>query len=171
MVRISPLAHHWVRTCDRCRSGRPRGTRDTTGAPLVVPETSAWLNSSALICSASSPGRTPPRWEPGEERETAVDARWTAYKAQVRKECKRQGWRPLDAKCTSHLEWLALYLPDKELREPWVEDAAAALARLILVSADNAIEGGALYHAAHGLHLYHDRVFGDPKAKRPYPLP
>jgi len=79
---------------------------------------------------------------------------------------------PLRISTTGHiLEWLALYLPDKELREPWVEDAAAALARLVLISAEDAIEGGALYHAAHGLHLYHDRAFGDPKAKRPYPLP
>jgi hypothetical protein len=62
---------------------------------------------------------------------------------------------------TGHvLEWLALALPDAELRAPWVQDAAGALALLILDSQGAAVEGGALYHAAHGLHLYHDRVFG-----------
>ena len=69
------------------------------------------------------------------------------------------------------LEWLSLYLPDRELHEGWMQEAASAVALMILDSRDMDIEGGALYHAAHGLHLYHDRVFGDPKARRPYPLP
>lgn len=73
---------------------------------------------------------------------------------------------------TGHiLEWLSLYLTDAELNEGWVQEAAGALAKLILETRNEGIEGGALYHAAHGLRLYHDRVFGDPKAKRPYPLP
>jgi hypothetical protein len=64
---------------------------------------------------------------------------------------------------TGHvLEWLALALPDGELRKPWVEDAASALARMILDSQGSPIESGALYHAAHGLHIYHARVFGKP---------
>jgi len=31
------------------------------------------------------------------------------------------------------------------------------------------MDGGALYHAAHGLHLYHERVFGTPAAYLPLP--
>ena len=62
---------------------------------------------------------------------------------------------------TGHvLEWLALALSDEELRKPWVQDAASALSLMILDSAGRPIDGGALYHAAHGLHIYHTRVFG-----------
>jgi hypothetical protein len=62
---------------------------------------------------------------------------------------------------TGHvLEWLALALTDTELREPWVQDAASALSLMILDSSGRPIEGGALYHAAHGLHMYHARMFG-----------
>jgi hypothetical protein len=62
---------------------------------------------------------------------------------------------------TGHvLEWLALSLSDAELREPWVQDAANALSLLILDSQDQSIESGAMYHAAHGLQIYHARVFG-----------
>jgi hypothetical protein len=73
---------------------------------------------------------------------------------------------------TGHiLEWLSLYLPDNELKRDWLQEAASTLAKMILDSHADPITGGALYHAAHGLHLYHDRVFGDTKSKRPYPLP
>jgi hypothetical protein len=73
---------------------------------------------------------------------------------------------------TGHiLEWLSLYLPDSELKEPWMQEAASTLAKMILESHLDPVEGGALYHAAHGLHMYHSRVFGDPKASRPFPLP
>jgi hypothetical protein len=62
---------------------------------------------------------------------------------------------------TGHVfEWLALSLPDVELRAAWVQEAANALSLLILDSQGSPIEGGALYHATHGLHIYHDRVFG-----------
>ena len=62
---------------------------------------------------------------------------------------------------TGHvLEWLALALSDEELRQPWVQDAASALSLMILDSAGRPIDGGALYHAAHGLHIYHARGFG-----------
>jgi hypothetical protein len=62
---------------------------------------------------------------------------------------------------TGHgLEWLALALSDDELRQPWVQDAAGALALMILDSSGRPIDGGALYHAAHGLHIYHTRMFG-----------
>jgi hypothetical protein len=62
---------------------------------------------------------------------------------------------------TGHvLEWLAFSLPAARLREQWVQDAAGALALLILDNQNRGIESGALYHATHGLHIYHDRVFG-----------
>jgi hypothetical protein len=62
---------------------------------------------------------------------------------------------------TGHiLEWLALSLPDTELRAPWVQSAASALSLMILDSQGRPVEGGALYHATHGLHIYHDRLFG-----------
>jgi hypothetical protein len=62
---------------------------------------------------------------------------------------------------TGHvLEWLALSLSDRQLHEPWVQDAANALALMILDSQGSAVESGALYHAAHGLTLYHARVYG-----------
>jgi hypothetical protein len=68
---------------------------------------------------------------------------------------------------TGHvLEWLSLALPDAELREGWVQDAANALALMILDSQGSALESGAMYHAAHGLHLYHDRVFGPPSTEK-----
>jgi hypothetical protein len=62
---------------------------------------------------------------------------------------------------TGHvLEWLALALSDEELREPWVQAAASALSMMILDSSGRPIDGGGLYHAAHGLHIYHARLFG-----------
>ena len=62
---------------------------------------------------------------------------------------------------TGHvLEWLALALPDAELKAPWMQEAANALSLLILDSQGRPMEGGALYHATHGLHIYHGRVFG-----------
>jgi hypothetical protein len=62
---------------------------------------------------------------------------------------------------TGHvLEWLALALSDVELKERWVQDAANALVLMILNNRLAPIDGGALYHAAHGLRIYYDRVFG-----------
>jgi hypothetical protein len=75
---------------------------------------------------------------------------------------------------TGHvLEWLALTLPDDELRAGWVQDAVGALALMILDGQGAALEGGSLYHAAHGLHLYRTRVFGrtGPGVKSAIPLP
>lgn len=61
---------------------------------------------------------------------------------------------------TGHvLEWLTLALSDKEIREPWVQNAAEALALMILENADQLIESGALYHATHGLQMYYARIF------------
>jgi hypothetical protein len=62
---------------------------------------------------------------------------------------------------TGHvLEWLALALTKQELSEPWVQDAVNALVMMILESRSDPIEGGALYHAVHGLYIYRARVFG-----------
>lgn len=62
---------------------------------------------------------------------------------------------------TGHtLEWLALYLPEDELRAPWVQDAVMVLCKTILDRPHTGIDGGGLYHATHGLHLYHHRLFG-----------
>jgi hypothetical protein len=76
---------------------------------------------------------------------------------------------------TGHtLEWLALALPEAELREEWVQNAANALALLILDLQGAPIEGGSLYHAVHGLLLYYARVY-DRETLGPkelyYPLP
>lgn len=64
---------------------------------------------------------------------------------------------------TGHtLEWLALYLTDEELREPWVQESVMALCKMVLDRSHTAIDTGSLYHATHGLHIYYDRVFGTP---------
>lgn len=64
---------------------------------------------------------------------------------------------------TGHtVEWLALAMTDDELRSPWMQNAVSALAMQILEMKDSEVEGGALYHACHGLRLYHARVFGTP---------
>jgi hypothetical protein len=61
---------------------------------------------------------------------------------------------------TGHiLEWLGLALSDAELREPWVQNAANALALMILDGQGEALDGGSLYHAVHGLLLYYARVY------------
>ncbi len=72
---------------------------------------------------------------------------------------------------TGHvLEWLSLYLSDAELREPWMQEAANALALMILQNQRRGIESGALYHATHGMNIYHARVFGG-KGQSHIPLP
>jgi hypothetical protein len=55
-------------------------------------------------------------------------------------------------------EFLAVALPDNRLREPWVVRAADRLVTILQQTADIDVECGALYHAAHGLLLYHDRL-------------
>ncbi len=53
-------------------------------------------------------------------------------------------------------------LTKEELSEAWMQEAANALVKMILDSRTDPIEGGALYHATHGLYLYRARVFGTP---------
>src|SRR5262249_12368332 len=58
---------------------------------------------------------------------------------------------------TGHIvEWLSLAMTDEELRSPWMQNAVNGLVMLILDMGRKSIDGGALYHAAHGLHLYHE---------------
>src|SRR5581483_2522888 len=76
---------------------------------------------------------------------------------------------------TGHtLEWISLALSDEELREPWVQDGANALAMLILDMQGQPIEGGSVYHAVHGLLIYYARVFDRETLGPPelyFPLP
>jgi hypothetical protein len=61
---------------------------------------------------------------------------------------------------TGHiLEWLSLALTDTELKDQWVQDAANRQALMILEQSSEAIDGGSLYHAVHGLLLYYARVY------------
>ena len=69
--------------------------------------------------------------------------------------------RQLRLNTTGHIfEWLALALSDEELRQPWMEEAANALAVMILNNQNQGLDGGALYHGTHGLEIYRSRVFG-----------
>jgi hypothetical protein len=69
----------------------------------------------------------------------------------------------LQISTTGHIvEWLALAMTDEELRSPWMQNAVNGLVISILDMGPKDIDGGALYHAAHGLHIYHERVFGTP---------
>jgi hypothetical protein len=62
---------------------------------------------------------------------------------------------------TGHVfEVLSLALDDEQLDEPWMTRAADRLVTLLEQTADVDVECGALYHAAHGLLLYSDRVCG-----------
>jgi hypothetical protein len=71
---------------------------------------------------------------------------------------KREGE---DLASTGHvIEWLALALTDNELKQGWVEEAVNALAMSIIRGRDERMDGGAFYHAAHGLHIYYNRRWG-----------
>lgn len=62
---------------------------------------------------------------------------------------------------TGHIfEVLSLALDDERLAEPWMTRAADRLVTLLEQTSDVDVECGALYHAAHGLLLYRDRVCG-----------
>jgi len=73
---------------------------------------------------------------------------------------------------TGHIfEWLALALSDEELRQPWMENAAEALTAMLLSNRDQGLDGGAVYHATHGLEIYRNRVFGPTPHPPVIPLP
>ncbi|MCA9238250.1 MAG: hypothetical protein KDA44_22410 [Planctomycetales bacterium] len=63
---------------------------------------------------------------------------------------------------TGHiLEFLSLALSKQRLQEPWVEHAVEYLCDLLERTRELDLECGALYHAAHGLVLYRERVWGE----------
>jgi hypothetical protein len=62
---------------------------------------------------------------------------------------------------TGHiLEFLAFALPKQQLEAPWIQKAIAYLCGLLERTKQLDLECGALYHAAHGLVLYREKVFG-----------
>ena len=63
--------------------------------------------------------------------------------------------------CTGHvLEFCILASSDDELKQPWMRRSVAYLCRLLEKTKQLDLECGALYHAAHGLVLYRQRMFG-----------
>lgn len=60
-------------------------------------------------------------------------------------------------------------LSHDELQEPWMQNAANALSMMFLETQSVPIESGALYHAAHGLILYYERIYGWDKQKQQTP--
>ena len=62
---------------------------------------------------------------------------------------------------TGHvLEFLVLAMSDEQLSEPWVKRAVARLTKIFELTKSVDLECGKLYHAAHGLALYRDRLYG-----------
>ncbi|MBW3595966.1 MAG: ADP-ribosylation factor-directed GTPase activating protein isoform b [Planctomycetes bacterium] len=62
---------------------------------------------------------------------------------------------------TGHtLEFLMYSLTDEEVREPWVQRSAQRLCEMFKATQDYPLECGGLYHSAHGLVLYRERLFG-----------
>lgn len=60
---------------------------------------------------------------------------------------------------TGHIvEFLAIALDDHQLREPWVRNAVEYLCDVFEKTREVPLECGALYHAAHGLVLYRERL-------------
>jgi hypothetical protein len=47
------------------------------------------------------------------------------------------------------------------LRKEWMERAVNQLTLMFLEIQSKSMESGTLYHAAHGLRIYYERVFGD----------
>ena len=58
------------------------------------------------------------------------------------------------------LEFLSIAVSDEDLGRPWIRRAAARLCALFQKTRRVPLECGALYHAAHGLALYRERMFG-----------
>ena len=67
-----------------------------------------------------------------------------------------------DLGATGHvLEFLALAMTREELEQPWVRRSADHLCGLFEKTREIPLECGALYHAAHGLVLYRQRIYGE----------
>jgi len=63
---------------------------------------------------------------------------------------------------TGHvLEFLSLALSKEQLEEPWVKRAAYRLCDFFKATQNVDLDCGVLYHAAHGLVLYRDKVYGE----------
>ena len=58
------------------------------------------------------------------------------------------------------MEFLATALEKDELQEPWVKRAVLDVCKLFRKTKPVDVECGALFHAAHGLVLYREKVFG-----------
>jgi hypothetical protein len=68
---------------------------------------------------------------------------------------------------TGHiLEFLSFALPKEQLDDLWVRRAAAYLCRLLERTKHLDLECGSLYHAAHGLVLYRNKVYGPRESRR-----
>lgn len=63
--------------------------------------------------------------------------------------------------CSGHvLEFVIMASTDEELRQPWIKQGVVYLCQLLNKTRTANLECGALYHAAHGLVLYRQRMFG-----------
>lgn len=70
---------------------------------------------------------------------------------------------------TGHVfEVLAVALDDTQLAQPWVTRAANRLVTLVEQTSDLDVECGGLYHAAHGLALYRNRICSKPAETDPH---
>jgi hypothetical protein len=58
------------------------------------------------------------------------------------------------------MEFLATALDKEELQQPWVKRAVLDVCKLFRKTKPVDVECGALFHAAHGLVLYREKVFG-----------
>lgn len=71
---------------------------------------------------------------------------------------------------TGHVfEFLMVALGDDEIKQPWVTRAAVHLLDCLEKTQKFDLECGSLYHAAHGLLLYRQRLFGPGKPLVPSP--
>jgi len=62
---------------------------------------------------------------------------------------------------TGHvLEFLVLAMSNEQLDQPWVKRAVGRLTKIFELTRSVDLECGKLYHAAHGLALYRDRLYG-----------
>src|SRR5690606_34109841 len=69
------------------------------------------------------------------------------------------------------LEFMTLPLTESELSEPWVMHATDYLSEVFERTEGIALECGALYHAAHALILYRQRVYGPREFEMPSGTP
>ena len=84
---------------------------------------------------------------------------------------ERPGTSPdlaLNLGCTGHtLEFLSIAVSDDTLNEPWMQRTVLYLCDVFRATRKVPLECGALYHSAHGLVLYRQRVFVRAPTRRP----